>query len=424
MRKVLSLICLFVLVSALMIFTTGCTKKAEKVTVTFWHIDTLQEGKDFYQKIADDYMKAHPNVTIEITVLENDAFKTKIATVMQSGNPPDLFQSWGGGVMAEYAKAGLLRDITKEVKDTDWGKSMAPGVQAVYAYDGKQYGMPYDMGGITFWYNKEILAKAGYSSFPTTWSEFMAMIPKIKALGVAPIAVAGGEKWPCMYWWAYLAMRLGGREAFDKVLKGTGSFNDAPFVKAGELLAEMNSLKPFQDGFLGATYPQQAGFVGDGKAAMELMGQWAPQVEMDSSVSKTGIGDKLAAAAFPAVEGGMGAVTDVTGGGNGYIVGKNASDAAVDFLKTITSLENNTILAGRPGYVPTVIGAEVGIKNPNLKMVKEIVDKASYYQLYLDQFFPPSVGPVINDSVQGLLAGTLTPVQVCAAIQKAYADYK
>jgi len=44
---------------------------AEKVTVTWWHISTAEEHKAVWQKLADEYMAAHPNVNIEITVLEN-----------------------------------------------------------------------------------------------------------------------------------------------------------------------------------------------------------------------------------------------------------------------------------------------------------------------------------------------------------------
>ena len=61
---------------------------------------TGDPGKADFQAIADDYMAAHPNVKINITVLENEAFKTKLATAMQAGDVPDLFQSWGGGTMA------------------------------------------------------------------------------------------------------------------------------------------------------------------------------------------------------------------------------------------------------------------------------------------------------------------------------------
>ena len=52
------------------------------------HLDAENPEPDLWQKLADDYMAAHPNVTIEITVLENEAFKTKLTTVMQSGSRP------------------------------------------------------------------------------------------------------------------------------------------------------------------------------------------------------------------------------------------------------------------------------------------------------------------------------------------------
>ena len=130
--------------------------------------------------MADEYMAAHPNVTIEITVLENEAFKTKLTTVMQSGEPPDIFQSWGGGVMNEYANAGLLKDITADL-DADggaWRNTFAPGALGVYAYKGKNYGVPWDMGMVGFWYNKDLFAQAGIDAPPTTWTELLDDVQK------------------------------------------------------------------------------------------------------------------------------------------------------------------------------------------------------------------------------------------------------
>jgi raffinose/stachyose/melibiose transport system substrate-binding protein len=84
--------------------------------------------------MADDYMAAHPNVKVEITVLENEAFKTKLTTVMQSGDPPDIFQSWGGGTFDSQVKAGLLKDITSDLAaDSAWKDSFAPGALGVSA---------------------------------------------------------------------------------------------------------------------------------------------------------------------------------------------------------------------------------------------------------------------------------------------------
>jgi len=399
----------------------GLTLSAQQTKVSFWHIGTAATDKAYYQGVVDAYMKLHPNVTIEITVLENEAFKSKVSTLMQSGNPPDIFHSWGGGVLAEYAKAGLLKDITKDVKGTAWGNSMAPGVWQVYQYGGKQYGAPFDMGAITFWYNKDLLAKVGYKTFPSTWADFLTLIKKLKAAGITPIALGGGDKWPAMHMWSYLAARLGGKPAFDRLFSGTGlGFKDPVFVKAAQTLVDLAALKPFQDGFLGATYPDEGALVGNGKAAMELMGQWAPNVERDSAADKKGLGDKLGAAPFPSLAGGAGKVTDVIGGGNGMAVGKNAPDAAVDFLKFLTNKENNAEYSKVAGIIPTVKGAETGIQDPNARLVKGVVDKAEFFQLYLDQFFAPAVGGAINDAVQTLLAGTATPAQAMAAMQSAY----
>ena len=392
--------------------------------VQWWHIGTAANDKAMYQGWADAYMKLHPDVQVQITVLENEAFKSKLTTVMQSGSPPDLFHSWGGGTMAEYAKAGLLKDISKSVKGTAFGNSMAPGGWQVYSYDGKNYGAPFDMGAITFWYNKDLLAKAGYNTFPGDWDGFVAMVKKLKAAGITPIALGGGDKWPAMHMWSYIALRLGGGQLFLDTFSGKNKkgFEDPTFVKAGQMLADLAALKPFQDGFLGATYPDEAALVGNGQAAMELMGQWAPNVEKDSSSSKTGLGDTLGTAPFPSIKGGKGALTDNIGGGNGYAVGKNAPDSAVDFLKFIANKENQIQQATTSGIIPTVKGADVGIKDPNSKLVKAIVDKSTFFQLYLDQFLSPAAGGTVNDSVQTILAGTATPAQAMATIQAAFAN--
>jgi raffinose/stachyose/melibiose transport system substrate-binding protein len=392
---------------------------AEPVTITWWHISTAEEHKALWQKLADEYMADHPNVNIEITVLENEAFKTKLTTVMQSGEPPDIFQSWGGGVMNEYANAGLLKDITADL-DADggaWRDTFAPGALGVYAYKDQNYGVPWDMGMIGFWYNKALFAQAGIDAPPTTWTELVDDVQKLKDAGITPIALGEGDKWPGMHMWAYLVTRLGGKANFEGALLRTGSFTDEPFVKAGEMLQELVALEPFQDGFLGATYGDEATAMGNGKAAMELMGQWAPAVERDNSEDKQGIGDDLGWFPFPAVEGGAGDPNDAVGGGNGFAIGKNASPEAVDFVKYLTRPESQVQLAEIGVAIPVVKGGEAGLTDPLMITLQEQLAKAQYFQLYYDQALPPAMGSVINDSTQGLFAGTLTPEQAAQAIE-------
>jgi raffinose/stachyose/melibiose transport system substrate-binding protein len=160
--------------------------------------------------------------------------------------------------------------------------------------------------------------------------------------------------------------------------------------------------------------------MGNGEAAMMLMGQWAPEVMRVNSDSGEGLGDSLGFFPFPAVEGGAGALTDAMGGGNGIAVGVNAPDEAVDFLRFLTNLDNQIVLTEIGVIIPVVKGAEEYIQDPNMVKVSEAVADAQYFQLYYDQYLPPAVGVVINDSVQGLFAGTMTPEDVGQAVEDSY----
>ena len=403
---------------------TATEAMAENVTINWWHITTAENQKAVWQKLADEYMAEHPNVTIEITVLENEAFKTKLTTVMQSGEPPDIFQSWGGGVMNEYANAGLLKDITADL-DADggvWRDSFSPGALGVYSYQGENYGVPWDMGMVGFWYNKDLFAQAGIAAPPTTWSELLADVQTLKDAGITPIALGAGDKWPAAFWWEYLAVRMGGQAAFDAASSRSGSFADPAFVQAGEKIQELVALEPFQDGFLGATWGDEATAMGNGKAAMDLMGQWAPGAFNDNSADGNGIGEALGWFPFPAVEGGAGGATDALGGGNGFAVGKDAPPEAVDFVRYLTRPESQIACAEESFCVPVVKGGEVGLTDPLLLAVQQGAAAADYFQLYYDQYLPPAMGSVVNDNVQGVFAGTITPEQAAQALEDSAAQ--
>jgi raffinose/stachyose/melibiose transport system substrate-binding protein len=112
----------------------------------------------------------------------------------------------------------------------------------------------------------------------------------------------------------------------------------------------------------------------------------------------------------------------VVGGGNGFALGKNAGPEAVDFAKYLTSVENQTIIAEHGTGIPVVKGAEVGLTDPNMLLVQQLFSAADYFQLYYDQFLPPATGSVLNDSIQGLFAGTLTPEEVAQAVQDSFVE--
>ena len=396
------------------------SEAAAPVTIEWWHISKDDPGKTLFKGIADAYMAAHPNVTINITVLENEAFKTKLTTQMQSGTPPDLFQSWGGGTMAAQADAGMLKDITADV--ASWKDTVNAGAMSIYAYNGKQYGVPWDMGMIGFFYHKKLFSDAGIPAPPATWEELLADMGKLKAKGVAPLAIAGKDMWPSMHLWTYLVLRIGGSDVLQKMIQ-SGDWNTDACKAAGDAVLKLNALNPYQSGYKSATYDNEAAAVGNGQAAMELMGQWAPGVQVADSTSKKGLGTDLGWFAFPAVTGGAGAATDGVGGGNGIAVGKNAPPEAVDFLKFFSSVANADSLNGStpPTALSPVIGTESTVTDPNLQAVLAGRNAANFIQLYLDQATSPAMGTAINEATVALFLGQSTPEKVCQAITDAAA---
>jgi raffinose/stachyose/melibiose transport system substrate-binding protein len=394
------------------------TEAPAKVNVEWWHITTVDPGKTLWQDMANEYMAAHPNVNINITILENEAFKTKLTTVMQGGTPPDIFQSWGGGGFNEQVDAGLLKDITADLNADGgaWGSTFAPGALAVFAKDGENYGVPWDMGMVSWWYNKDLFAKANIATPPATWDELLADVKALKAAGITPISLGQKDTWTGMHIWAYLATRTCGEKGFLAAAGRTGSFTDPCFVEAGKQLKALIDLQPFQDGFLGQTHDEMQGYFGNGKAAMELSGQWAPGSSKGQSADQKGVAN-LGMFTFPAVAGGAGDVSDAMGGGNGFAIGKNASPEAIDFVKYLTAAKQQERVAASGGGIPVVKGGEVGLTDPNMVAVQKGFAAAKYFQLYYDQYMPSAMGGIINDAVAKLYAGTSTPEQVAQEIE-------
>lgn len=396
----------------------GSNGSSGKVTINWWHISTADPQLTIFKNYAQAYMKLHPNVDIKITVIANDPFKTKLNTAMQAGTPPDIFQSWGGGVLQQYAQAGLLKDITPDLQSGGWGDSFGKAGIDLYSYNGKTYGVPWDLGAVGFWYNKALFAQAGITQTPTTWDDFINVIKKLQAAGITPLAVGEKDEWPGAFYWEYLSVRIGGQAAFDKAYshKG-GSFTDQPFVQAGQYLQQLVALNPFTNGFLGAADTDAQATMGNGKAAMELMGQWAPGSYASSAADKKG--PELGFFPFPTIPGGAGAPTDVLGGGNGFAIGKNAPPEAVDFVRFMTSADNQRILGQQGAALPPVKAAQDSVTDPNLQAVAQLVANAGYYQLYYDQFMSPAVGTVVNDQTAALFAGTTSPNAAAKAIDTA-----
>jgi raffinose/stachyose/melibiose transport system substrate-binding protein len=392
----------------------------ESASVNWWHIGTDEPLKTYWNELSAAYTAAHPKVEIKQTVINNADFKAKLTPAIQAGDPPDIFHSWGGGALEQQVEARQLKDITNKV--SSWIESVSPVALDYYKVDGKIYGAPFDLGMVGFWYNKDLFARAGVTTPPATWSEFLQVVSKLKAANITPIALGGQEKWPGHFYWSYLSIRVGGVNILRDAAKAK-NFDKPELVQAGAELKKLVDLQPFQKGFLAATYDKpggQAATMGNGEAAMELMGQWAPSVEAAKSKDTKGIGaDKTGFFPFPTVDGGKGKITDAFGGGNGYAIGKDAPDAAIDFLKFMLTPEQQRKAGGTGAVIPVVKDTQDSVKDPLQAIVAKHLKEATGFQMYLDQAFPPAIGEEVNNSVAKLIAGQASPEQVVKSITDA-----
>jgi raffinose/stachyose/melibiose transport system substrate-binding protein len=244
---------------------------SKHVTLTWWNNATTGGLKTVWDQAAAAFHAANPNVTIRSEPLQNEAFTTKVPAALNSNNPPDIFQQWGSGQEATQVPSGKLTDLGPYT--SSWIGQLGIAADA-WKVNGKQYGVPYDLHTVGFWYRKDLFSKAGITTPPTTMTQLDADVTKLKAANIVPIAVGSKDKWPDAFWWDYLAVRECSTATLKAAIKAVNVSNQC-FVKAGQDLKTFMSTSPFQTGFLGTAAQtgagSSAGMVSNGKAAMELL---------------------------------------------------------------------------------------------------------------------------------------------------------
>ncbi|KEP68354.1 ABC transporter substrate-binding protein [Thioclava dalianensis] len=405
-----------------LVLALAATSATAKTTIEILRAETTDVEKAINTQAEKDFEALHPDVDVKFEYIANEAYKQKLPTLLQSKARPDIYYSWGGGVLRDQAKAGFVEDITDQVAD-EWAKTYSPAGIKAFSVNGKIVGAPMNASEVVFWTNLKLAKKAGIDvSKIKTWDEFLAALKKAKAAGVTPIMVGGKDKWPLHFYYGYLALREAGEAGFKAAMAGEGKgFASAPFVKAGEDFKRLIDLQPFEPGFMSTTYEQASGRFGDGEALFHLMADFDYQSSKDRSQSKKGLpDDQLAVLRFPMVAGGKGAPSDTFGGVNGWVVAKGAPKEAVDFLAFWNGPKYQAMAAAEGAYIPTAIAASSAIKNPFFKKIADDLAASKFHQIFLDQDLGADVGATFNDASADLAQGVITPEQAAQEIQDAW----
>lgn len=422
-RVVLLSFCFFLALSG-MLFAAGAQEDSAKpegqVKLTVW--DIYPEGAPF-RKVLDGaigrFKAANPGS--EVTVVsygDMSNYKTKFATMIAAGGKDaDVFQTWGGGQLATYARRGFVLDLSDEMKKDNWQDRFSSAALTFVSADGKVWGVPVELANVMFYYNKEMFAKYGIS-VPATFDELLAACQKLKANGVIPIALALNKaEWVGDLYYQYLVTRIGGLDPFRKAIarEAGGTFEDPAFVEAGHLLQKMVDLGCFQDGFLGAEYASMRQIFAQEKAAMLLMGSWLPGQlagEAPNFISKV---DYFR---FPALPGGKGKITDVVGGTNAAFAVTKATKypkAAVALVKEFSSENTASDVLNVAKRLPAVkYSYDQSTTDALTIRVANELNNATGIQLYYDQSSTPSLAQTHLSLLASLYAKGITPEKMAA----------
>ena len=197
------------------------------------------------------------------------ALRTRLA----AGNPPATMQFLGYEGL-DWAKEGVLRSLNDLYTKNGWDKALAPQLLAFVKSGDDYISLPINMHRQNWvWANKAVFDKAGISE-PKSWDELIGSGDKLKKAGVIPLAI-GDEPWQILEVFEAILVDVNGPDFYKKAVidLDEGALSSDKMVDAFDKLRKVRGL--VDDGFTGRDWAVATGMVASGKAAMQVMGDWA-----------------------------------------------------------------------------------------------------------------------------------------------------
>lgn len=179
----------------------AATTDDPEVTIT---VLTRYAGSDpqapWLKKMMDEFVKLHPNVTFQDdSVADEAAYNNKLKTAIATGNLPNMWMQYGSASLVEYAKNGLLMDLSFMLEDEEFCSGLPDPTLSTfdlsgYGVDGI-YAIPFAMQPEVIFYNKDLFQQAGIESVPETMDDMYAAIDKLKAAGITPMGMGAKDTW-------------------------------------------------------------------------------------------------------------------------------------------------------------------------------------------------------------------------------------
>lgn len=179
-----------------------------KVELTWW-TGQADQAETILEKLAKQYERAHPNVTIDVSsgAPSTDDLLQKLSASFAGGTYPDVSYAFGSWA-SQLEASGRTLDITKQVsaKSVGWDQFSGAARGTARPTGKKTIGFPAVVDNLALFYDKTLFDKA-HLSYPTatwTWEDFRAAAKKLTDPSTDTYgygySVSGSEETTWQFW--------------------------------------------------------------------------------------------------------------------------------------------------------------------------------------------------------------------------------
>ena len=273
--------------------TAAAAAPAAGTTKIVWYNNSDPVRNAWEEDVVKQFTAKAPDIKVELMVVPWDEFEPKMAALLASGQPPDVWSEWGSSGFMDYYHRDMLLDQTEFVMRDEKELQLDqydPKVIDLFRVEGKVYGIPMFNLHTSVYYNKKIFDEAGMQYPTTDWDDktwtFDKMVEMAKSLTVSnddPTKAVWGleyggymqdicSPWP---WGKDLFGPNYGEEAYATGIAKEVDTTDPDVVASYQWQADLrfkHKVMPTQAAYqalsaMGGAFPS-------GKLAMTLNGDW------------------------------------------------------------------------------------------------------------------------------------------------------
>ncbi|MEM1050157.1 MAG: ABC transporter substrate-binding protein [Pseudomonadota bacterium] len=323
------------------VFATGAFAADEKLTGDLRiFLDTSNPApRATMEAMIGRFQEKHPDLNIETTVIDREAYKTQIRNFL-TANAPDVATWYAANRMRPYVEAGLFEDVSDLWAEPEIAENLA-STKGAMTIDGKQWGVPYTYYQWGVYYREDIFKELGLSE-PSTWEEELANCRKILESGRKCYTIGTKFLWTAGGWFDYLNMRINGFDFHMALAQGEVEWTDDRVRATFAAWRELIDMGAYIDNHQTYSWQEALPFMVQGDAAAYLMGNFAVAPLREAGLSD----DQIDFYQFPVINLDVALAEDAPTDTFHIPVNATNKDNARAFLRFVVSTENQTIING------------------------------------------------------------------------------